>query len=293
MKPKNEIGIEAAPLCHKDIIARQLVRDARLSLRALGLAVRLLSNAAGFTMTSADLARERPEGRDAIRAALKELEDLGYLRRYRVQLPNGRWVTKMVITEVPSPTPESPSSGPKPENPTPGNPGVGASGDKSSKSTIRKDSTRSTTTTHSIAPPANAPPDSLLHWPPTLTTSQVGVVDKVIAGLDRVAQQQLLDELAGALLGPVPPRQLASWMRALRRRHQRGEFIPDRALRIEQERDRRATEAARQQESEEEAARRNSPEARVRSAAARQRALAEIQRDLGLPSSEPTCEQRP
>jgi hypothetical protein len=52
--------------------------DPRLSYRARGV---YLAIAAGLD-TIAELARESPrEGRDAVRAAVQELLDLGYLRR--------------------------------------------------------------------------------------------------------------------------------------------------------------------------------------------------------------------
>ena len=44
--------------------------------RARGVLVRLLSNADGFQITAADLARER---RGAILTALRQLRDAGYL----------------------------------------------------------------------------------------------------------------------------------------------------------------------------------------------------------------------
>lgn len=77
----NCAGIEPAPRRYKDWIDRALVRDTRISFRALGIAVRLLSNAPGFRMTSHDLANESTdrEGRDAVRTALRELEEAGYL----------------------------------------------------------------------------------------------------------------------------------------------------------------------------------------------------------------------
>lgn len=276
MMREKEIGIEAAPRRYKDIIDRQLVRDARLSLRALGLAVRLLSNAPGFRMTSLDLARERPEGRDAVRAALRELEAWGYLCRYVSQRPNGQWETRNVISDELSPSSENPASVPRPEKPTPGNPNFGKSGRKSSKSATSKNSTRKGTTTT----------DACLVWPSALPAAQRVVVEKVIRGMDRAVQQQLLDEFAGALQGPNPPRQLASWMGALRARQQRGEFFPDRGLSIEKERIRRAAEVVRQQELDEERRRRSSPEARAQNVAAYQRAIAELERALGKPSNE-------
>ena len=135
--PTLEAGIEPVERRYKDIIDRELSRNTTISCRALGVAVRLLSNAPGFSMTSLDLARERPngEGRDAIRTALTELEAAGYLVRKRVRLTSGQCVTKTYITDqaqkapeqqaeppalghpAPAPAPENSASAPAPENP--------------------------------------------------------------------------------------------------------------------------------------------------------------------------------
>ncbi|HYG05409.1 MAG TPA: hypothetical protein VD865_03235 [Stenotrophomonas sp.] len=270
-KTSQEAGIEAAPRPFKDIIDRRLVRDARLSFRALGVAVRLLSNAAGFRMTSLDLAWERPEGRDAVRTALNELEVAGYLKRHVSQLENGQWVTRQVITDVPPPKPENQSSAPTPEKPDVGEPGYGRRGSKSSKSTrreISKSKHTTTATSHELV------------WPASLGERQVVVVQMVINGLDQHDQQQLLDELAGAMRGASPPRKLASWMRSLRASLENGEFTPDAGLPVVQERERRSAEnAARQKRAEErqrEEQRRNDPTAKARSQAAQEEAMRKI-----------------
>lgn len=63
------------------IIPNAWLRDGSLSLRARGLLGQLLSHTPGWEITVESLMRENPEGRDAIRRAIKELEDAGYLNR--------------------------------------------------------------------------------------------------------------------------------------------------------------------------------------------------------------------
>ncbi len=77
------------------------IRDKRLSYRARGVLVRLLSNAEGYRMTAEDLAREGREGRGAVLAALRELREAGYLVVRRVQGSGGRWRTETYVYDYP------------------------------------------------------------------------------------------------------------------------------------------------------------------------------------------------
>ena len=293
--PTLEAGIEPVERRYKDIIDRELSRNTTISCRALGVAVRLLSNAPGFSMTSLDLARERPngEGRDAIRTALTELEAAGYLVRKRVRLTSGQCVTKTYITDqaqkapeqqaeppalghpapapapensASAPAPENPASAPAPEKPAPGNPSTGTSGVKSSKS-----STSSSTTT-------TTPTQAVLTYPPQLSQRQRVVVGRWMRDLDVADRQLLLDELAGAWSSSSPPRNPMGWLRELVNRAHRDEFVPDlepqvaaeRRRREEQEKARRLGHEAREAAH----AKQSTPEAR-RSAEEGLRAVAE------------------
>lgn len=126
-----------------EILPHSLLRDIRLSFRAIGLAARLLTNADGYRMPMAalvDEARRAPgkssrEGRDALRAALRELCEAGYVEHRKTQDARGRWRTETWIYDTPTPPEtgfQAPAS-PTPENPTAGEPDVGASGLKSSR----------------------------------------------------------------------------------------------------------------------------------------------------------------
>lgn len=100
-------------------IANAAVQDKRLSFRARGVLACVLSFPPSHRFTADQLAREHgTEGRDAVRAAFKELEDLGYLKRTRRKTEGGKFVTEMVMSDDPSlinadsPTPGNPSSVP-------------------------------------------------------------------------------------------------------------------------------------------------------------------------------------
>jgi len=105
---------------HFTILDNSLLRSGVLSLRAKGLLVMLLSYPDNWKTSSENLAKVCVEGRDAIRSALRELEEAGYLRRLKRQDEAGRWVSENYIYDTPQ---ESPALSPihpqpKPENPT-------------------------------------------------------------------------------------------------------------------------------------------------------------------------------
>ena len=71
------------------IMANYHLRDRRLSLRAVGLMSRMLSLPAEWDFTVSGLTTICAEGRDAIRTALKELEEAGYLVREQTRSADG------------------------------------------------------------------------------------------------------------------------------------------------------------------------------------------------------------
>lgn len=97
-------------------------RDSRLSYKAIGLLVHLLSHREGWSVTSESLATGKT-GRDAVRSALQELEECGYLRRERERDEQGRLGDAIYILQAP-PMTDFPSLGypalgyPSPEKPS-------------------------------------------------------------------------------------------------------------------------------------------------------------------------------
>jgi hypothetical protein len=82
-------------------IDRRPINDSRLSFRARGVLVWLLDKPDDWQITRESLARETPEGEDAMRSVLKELRDCGYLVRQTVRNKEGRTVTESCLYEVP------------------------------------------------------------------------------------------------------------------------------------------------------------------------------------------------
>lgn len=101
------------------------LRDKTLSLRAIGLLSKMLSLPEDWDYTVSGLAAICKEGRDAIRAALVELEDAGYMVRQQTHSDAGTFAKNdYTIFEQPvSPLPGFPSTvEPSTAEPSAGNP---------------------------------------------------------------------------------------------------------------------------------------------------------------------------
>lgn len=96
-------------------VPNEWVRDSRISLKAKGLLVQLMSHSVGWTVTVATLATANGCGRDTIRSAVLELETAGYLIRTQARDASGQFDS--VIWET-----NDPSENPMTENPTTVNP---------------------------------------------------------------------------------------------------------------------------------------------------------------------------
>lgn len=102
------------------IVRNEVARDERLSYRARGLLIAILSRPDNWTIRAEQLASETAiEGRDAVRTALKELQVAGYLVSNKVRNGEGQIQWESVVYDVPQ-TPEEPETGnPSPVKPTP------------------------------------------------------------------------------------------------------------------------------------------------------------------------------
>ena len=99
------------------VMSNYHLRDKGLSLKAKGLLAQMLSLPEDWDYTLVGLAKINAEGRDAIRAAVQELERAGYIRRSRVRDDKGCLRgTEYVIYERPQQpdgdAPESPAAEP-------------------------------------------------------------------------------------------------------------------------------------------------------------------------------------
>ncbi|WP_336642300.1 hypothetical protein [Microbacterium sp. MMO-56] len=76
---------------HFTAVPNEWARDARLSRRARGLLVEVMSHRIGWHITTRSLAGAGPEGRDAIRSAIDELLEYGYVKRSQSRAAAGKF----------------------------------------------------------------------------------------------------------------------------------------------------------------------------------------------------------
>lgn len=119
------------PQDHFTIVPNAWLRDPRLSRRARGLLVELMSHEPGWETSAERLAKAGTEGVAALKAALKELETAGYLVRETLRDDRGRLTGARYIITDPA-THEKPSSEPSVENQPKGEAAVEPSADSPS-----------------------------------------------------------------------------------------------------------------------------------------------------------------
>lgn len=85
------------------IIGNAVLADDRISFRSKGVLVYLLGKPDNWQVSERHLATVGHEGVTAVRAALRELEEAGYIQRRRKQGPNGRFEWESVVFDEPQP----------------------------------------------------------------------------------------------------------------------------------------------------------------------------------------------
>lgn len=110
------------PENHFTVIENQVLRDERLSYKARGILIYILSHIDNWRISADDLADKSTDGRTAVLSGLEELRTLGYIITTRKQGADGKWTTESVVFDTPQRLPKSgfPTSVyPTSENPTP------------------------------------------------------------------------------------------------------------------------------------------------------------------------------
>lgn len=83
------------------IISNEIIGDARLSWKARGLLIFILSKPDGWRTHAAGLAAYGVDGKDSILSGLKELEIAGYIRRVKERRPDGTMTTHTIVFDRP------------------------------------------------------------------------------------------------------------------------------------------------------------------------------------------------
>jgi len=112
----------SVPADHFTIIRNDWLRDERLSWKARGLVAYLASHRVGWSTSLDQLASVGKDGKDSVRAGLRELEAFGYLKVSRERNPDGTLAgTDFDLTDPwITPTSGNPAQeNPAQENPTP------------------------------------------------------------------------------------------------------------------------------------------------------------------------------
>ena len=103
------------------VIDNRTLNDATVSFRARGVLAHILSKPDNWRTSAAKLALHAPEGRDAIRTALNELEAAGYIERRKNRDTAGRWKQELIVYDRPCAKDCGETEPPAPENPAPEN----------------------------------------------------------------------------------------------------------------------------------------------------------------------------
>lgn len=94
------------------VINNTCLRDPNISWKAKGLHAYMVSMPDDWTFYNEDLVKRAPDGKDSLKAAIRELTKAGYLQRKRKHDEKGRfsgWET--IVYEVPQPKAENPTDG--------------------------------------------------------------------------------------------------------------------------------------------------------------------------------------
>lgn len=93
----------ARPHLNYSVVHNELIEDRRLSFKARGILIYLLSKPDHWRTSMAQLASVSPEGIHAVRTGMKELETLGYIKRLRKQNSAGQWSMTTIVFDQPQP----------------------------------------------------------------------------------------------------------------------------------------------------------------------------------------------
>lgn len=159
--PRSETGFT--------IVSNDVIRDERLSWRARGILIGILSRPDNWRTDSTQIAREGREGREAVRAALRELETCGYLVRTKRRVNGGRIVTETLVYDQP----QEPAGDTEDGFPGAGAPGAGSSGALRSTETKNLEEDEQNRVAAAQRPRTNARAEDRRLWADTIGADRI------------------------------------------------------------------------------------------------------------------------
>lgn len=135
-------------------IPNSLIRNEHLSLKALGVIVHLLSLPPGYRISLEGLCAVRKEGETAMRTAIKQLENLNYMRIVRDRSASGQFIqSRWIVSDEPIVDWAPHLENPRVEEPVLDHPVQGDQGATNTGFKETLDSSKTTTTGPGDTPP--------------------------------------------------------------------------------------------------------------------------------------------
>lgn len=205
-------------------LSNNLIKDNRLSWKALGLLTYLLSLPSDFKLRLESLAKQRSSGRDATRSGLRELEVAGYLLIERAHDEMGRFAsTAWIISSEPFESGERPcTESPKTVEPETAVPEA----DKPPLINIHKHKEtqgESNTTTNAA---------DFSSRPVGLSDSAWSAITRALRDVPHDDAAALIEELASAIRSGVIQKTPEQWFYGLKKRYDKGEFVATRRSKV-------------------------------------------------------------
>lgn len=220
-------------------VPNDIVRDPRLSWKALGLLIFMLSVPDNFRFYLAHLSSLKPTGRDGTRAGLKELEMAGYLVIRRERQAGRFSQVFWDLTDSPPGGIPQPSKSPRSENPNTVKPtAVLPNSEKptllrtNNKQELKKQRTTTTVNANTVSQKCPEHTDfgsNEIHWPSEVEVELRPHCKKILSACPADQKQLVLYELAGRIskLGVRSPIGL---LHRIVERARSGAFVPAAAL---------------------------------------------------------------
>lgn len=212
----------------------KLILDNQLSWKALGIITYLLSLPPDFKLYLKMLGNLRPSGRDSTKTGLDELREHGYLRIEKIRdEETGRFIGNLwEVTDSPNSF-ESESNSPETDFPNTDIPNLDFPNSENptliSTNSNKEIHIQKTTTTN-------------LHFYGQLTEMEQAAIQRMLEKVKPENQQELLDELEGAIRGKSIKTTPVQWFRAVLNGYTKGKFIPCAGVAVAKERELRKRE---------------------------------------------------